>query len=144
MIINCLRQYKKDATISRLIVSDEEFGHVLEDVGRPNNIKVMHDTCIPEGSYYVRITHSNRFKRPMMVLFNVVDDHSIERSGIRFTGIRVHSGETVKHTSGCPLVGANTNGVDRVTDSLEVELKAKVKQALDAGEEVMWVVSEDV
>lgn len=144
MIINCLRQYKKDATISRLLVAGEEFGYVLEDVGRPAGVKIMHETCIPEGSYYVRITHSNRFKRPMMVLFNVVGDHSVDRSGVRFTGIRVHSGENVEHTSGCPLVGEHTNDADKVWDSLESELKAKVKAALDAGEEVMWVVSEDV
>lgn len=141
MIINSFRSYKKDATISKLFVDNKKIGSVLEDIGRPVGVKIQDDTCIPEGSYYVRVTDSPTFKRPMIILFNVPEDHSIQRDGVKFTGIRVHGGNNTDHTSGCLIVAKHTNNIDRVTESIESELKEVILAALAKGEEVMWVIS---
>mgnify|MGYP000607092556 CR=1 FL=1 len=144
MILLCLRKYLQDATISRLLVNGEHVGHVLEDVGRPAGVKIKHDTCIPEGVYRVVVNYSPKFKRKMPLLFNVTPDHSVNRNGVRFTGIRIHGGNTVEHTSGCPLVARHTDGQKSVWDNIEPELTAQISAALDAGEEVLWVVTEDI
>ena len=141
MIVNCIRRYRKDATISEIYIDGEMFGYCLEDIGRPANVKIKADTCIPEGVYRMAISFSSRFQREMTVIFNKSDDHSIERDGIRFTGIRVHGGNNVEHTAGCPLIGNGTNHVDSVWSSLEKEFTKRVKEALDGGETVLWIVS---
>ena len=128
MIINCLRTYQADKTTGEIFVNGQHFGPSLEDPGRPANVKIPSQTCIPEGVYNVKITHSNRFNKPLMLIHNQAD-LSVQNSGIRFTGIRVHAGANVGHTAGCPLV---TN---------YEALQAQVQAALDAGESVLWVVS---
>lgn len=128
MIINCLRTYLANKTSGEIWVNGELFGPSLEDPGRPVNVKIDSQTCIPEGAYKVTITQSTRFNKRMIQLFNR-PDLSVENDGIRFTGIRVHNGSTVEHTAGCPLVP----GYEK--------LQEQVQEVLDAGEEVLWVVS---
>jgi len=128
MIINHLRTYEKSCTVADVYVDGKYFGDTLEDVGRPTGVKVYAETCIPEGVYKVTISYSNRFKQPMMLLYNQ-DDFSIENGGVRFTGIRVHGGTNVEHTAGCPLL-------------LGYEaLQAQVAVVLDADGDVFWVIS---
>lgn len=57
--------------------------------------KVPKHTAIPSGRYEMRITHSNRFKRELPLLYDVPD----------FSGIRIHAGNTEEDTEGCILVG---------------------------------------
>lgn len=132
MIISSLRTYLKDETVSRVFVDGSYFDSCLEDAGRPPNVKVQDETCIPEGAYKVAITRSNRFGKDMMILFNVDADMSVWRDGVRFTGIRVHAGSSIEHTAGCLLVPRYR------------ELQPQVKAALDAGEDVYWIVTRDV
>ena len=103
-------------TIGRLFIDGEYFCDTLEDRDRdinkdgdindPGEQKVMHETCIPSGTYVVTITWSNRFKRFMPLVENVPG----------FEGIRIHSGNTDKNTSGCILVGNNSK-VGELTNS---------------------------
>jgi hypothetical protein len=87
--------FKDKYTIGFLSIDGEYFSDTLEDP--PRSIKVMHETCIPEGTYKVIINESVRFKRRMPLLLDVPN----------FEGIRIHSGNTAADTSGCILVGEN-------------------------------------
>lgn len=68
--------------------------------------KVYGKTCIPYGTYTVRLSYSNRFKRILPEVLNVP----------HFLGIRLHSGNSSKDTEGCILVGTKSKG-DWVTAS---------------------------
>ena len=131
MIINHFRTYEKDKTTGVVYCHGLEPLHSLEDVGRPVGVKIQDETCIPEGVYWVVITRSNRFGKDMMLLYNVADDLSVERDGVRFTGIRVHRGSTIEHTAGCVLV----RGYERI--------QALVAAEIARGEAVFWVISSE-
>lgn len=87
--------YKETYTIGKLYVDGQYLCDTLEDV--PREVKVQDQTCIPKGTYSVILSMSNRFKKIMPLLLNVPG----------FEGIRIHSGNTDKDTSGCILVGRN-------------------------------------
>ena len=132
MIITSLRTYQQQKTVGRVFVNGEYFGNSVEDVGRPQGVKIPAETSIPEGVYKVSITHSNKFKKPMMVLYNHDSDHSVRRDDIKFTGIRVHDGVNPSQTAGCILI-----------HEYEI-IQYKVQQAIDEGKEVYWVISMDL
>ena len=97
MELNLKRIYIGDAyTIGHLDIDGVRFCDTLEDI--PRDIKVKDQTCIPTGSYKVILNESNRFNRVMPLLLDVPN----------FEGIRIHSGNTSADTSGCILVGKNT------------------------------------
>ena len=79
--------------IGKLYWDDRFICYTLEDVARP--VKIMHETCIPKGTYKIIVNMSNRFKKLMPLLLDVPG----------FEGIRIHCGNTDKDTSGCILVG---------------------------------------
>jgi len=144
VIITTLRTYKKDHTDGVVFVNGTQFGYSLEDAGRPQGVKIPEETAIPEGAYKVLITHSPAFQRQMIIVFNVDDDHSIERKGVRFTGIRMHGGNNIEHTAGCLMVAQHTDNKGKIWGSLELELTNMVQDALDEGQEVYWVISEAI
>lgn len=89
--------FKETYTIGKLYLNGVWQCDTLEDKHRPDGEKVYGETCIPEGTYKVIITMSNRFKKLMPLLLDVPG----------FEGIRIHSGNTSVDTSGCILVGLN-------------------------------------
>ena len=44
--------------------------YVLEDVARPQGVKIPSETAIWEGDYWLTITYSGRFKRDMPLIYN--------------------------------------------------------------------------
>lgn len=82
--------------------------YTMEDEARPVGVKITSKTCIHEGRYLIDVNYSNRFQRMMPVIYNVSEDYSVQDAkGARWTGIRIHAGNTEKDTDGCILVGAN-------------------------------------
>lgn len=131
MIINQLRKYFATRTTSVLYVNGVlRKDSVLEDAGRPAGVKIDKETCIPEGCYRALVTHSPKFGKEMIILFNVTSDHSINRGGVKFTGVRVHSGTSVDHTEGCLLYPPYEG------------LKDEIKEATARGEDVFWIINE--
>jgi hypothetical protein len=110
MKLHLLRSFpQEDETIGDLFVGMDWFCHTLEDVVRPDGIKVPGGTAIPEGEYKVVITYSPKFKRQLPLLLDVPG----------FDGVRIHPGNTHLDTEGCILVG----------DELATDRKAIYKSA---------------
>ena len=82
-------------TIGHLYIDGVKVCDTLEDTVR--DVKIKHETAIPEGEYPVLLTYSPKFKKVLPLIQHVPN----------FTGIRIHSGNTAKDTSGCILVGEN-------------------------------------
>ena len=131
------RKYFKDTyTIGNLYINGSFFSNTLEDKNRDVNkngkfdnveVKVYSETCIPFGTYEIKIIFSPKFKRELPWLQNVPS----------FTGILIHRGNTSKDSAGCILVGEN-KAVGKVLNSTiyEKELVKMIKEAIAKGEKV--------
>jgi len=93
-------------TIGKLYIDDKYICDTVEDKVRDINKngvfdngekKVYGETAIPYGTYEVKWTYSNRFKKYMPEILNVPN----------FSGIRIHSGNTAADSLGCIIVGEN-------------------------------------
>lgn len=97
-------------TIGELYVDGAYLSDTLEDRVRPLpevcpntpkgiactcKEKVAGSTAVPAGTYEVKLSYSNRFKRVMPEICNVP----------HFLGIRIHKGNSSASSSGCVLVG---------------------------------------
>ncbi len=128
-------------TFGDLSIDGEHFCFTLEDQVREMpgapvaQWKVKGETAIPAGRYRVTLEHSPRFGPETITI------HGIEG----FSGVRVHGGNDVDDTEGCPLVG---NKIDRATGTISgakaagvlVALKAVIRAALARGDSVWWDV----
>jgi hypothetical protein len=145
MLIEIIRDSFSDiSSAGKLLINGEFVCFTLEDCARAYGIKVDGKTCLPSGTYAVTITPSARFKRPMILLYTNPKDLSCEHGGIRFTGIRLHGGNTVENTEGCVLVGRIRDSVDRVHGSEEQLVFNRVKAAIDSGDKVNLVIRNTV
>ena len=107
---------KPTYTIGKLYIDGVYFCDVLEDTDRGLDDdmtekeikakKIKGQTAIPTGIYTVKITYSPKYKKLMPLVDNVKG----------YQGIRIHSGNTHKDTSGCLLVGKNKE-VGKVLES---------------------------
>lgn len=94
-------------TLGKLEINGIKLCDTLEDTERDlvnketgkydQSLKIKGKTAIPAGSYDVRLTYSIRFKKVMPELVNVP----------LFSGVRIHSGNSVEDTEGCILVGTH-------------------------------------
>ena len=112
---------KPEYTIGKMYLNDAYFCDTLEDTDRglrqnmPLNmikqLKVMHRTAIPVGTYRVIVNISPAKQRLLPRLIDVPG----------FDGILIHRGNTADDTSGCILVGENKE-VGKVLNSTKYEL----------------------
>lgn len=137
-----VREYKDKHTDGDLFVDGarKRWCYTLEDPARPVNVKIPGNTCIPEGHYRVEVSVSTRFKKKMILLFNM-DDRSIERNGIRFTGVRVHGVTKVEDTAGCVGAMYGSNGEGTAWHRASDDLCDFVEEAILTGEEVTWTIT---
>ena len=88
----------KDCTMGKFYINDTLICDTLENPYRGDNLtntKIYGKTAIPCGTYEVKMTYSPKFKMYLPEILRVPF----------FTGIRIHSGNTVEDTDGCPIVG---------------------------------------
>jgi hypothetical protein len=95
-----------ESTIGKLYADGIFVCVTLEDVVRPDGVKIPHETAVPSGNYNVDITFSPRFGCLMPLLTNVQG----------FVGVRIHWGNSAKDTDGCILVG-ESKGTDWISGS---------------------------
>jgi hypothetical protein len=127
--------YTLKSTTGRIYLGckSEPTAHTLEDVVRAFGVKIKRHTAIPPGIYRWSVTHSNRFKRKMISIWNVKDKNWIlVAGGIQFNGARIHGGNTHENTEGCPLVAYNKINDDTIQGTAEKEITA---WAIDVGGE---------
>tara|TARA_B000000532_G_C18753790_1_gene356553 strand:+ start:135 stop:731 length:597 start_codon:yes stop_codon:yes gene_type:complete len=97
-------QFGTDATNGLLFIDGIFECYTLED--QYQAVKVMHETCIPEGTYDIEFRktggfhakYSERYKNAHYGMLHVQDVPN-------FTYILIHTGNTDEHTSGCLIVG---------------------------------------
>jgi len=108
-----------NTVFGELFINGSFFCYTLEDKIR--DVKIKHQTCIPQGSYNIIITYSTRFKELLPLLQNVPN----------FIGIRIHAGNTIEDTSGCILVGSAIQGERLLYSKITVNrLISKLQSAL--------------
>ena len=104
-------QFGKDATNGMLFIDGIFECYTLED--QYQAVKVMHETCIPEGKYNIEFRktggfhakYSERYKNAHYGMLHILDVPN-------FTYILIHSGNTDEHTSGCLIVGETQQDLD--------------------------------
>ena len=126
----CIREQVMDEYLPG--TADKYFCDTLEPTWRDYEhgaYKIKGKSAIPEGRYAVVISYSPKFKQWLPILLGVP----------KFSGIRIHAGNTAKDTEGCILVGENKE-VGKVINSRKwlYELKQRIVEAKDRGEAV-WI-----
>lgn len=132
-----------NSTASVMLVDGRFFCFVLED--GPRDKKVKHETRIPAGMYPVLPAKTGRFYQLYKKRWG--HEFAIYLDNVPgFTGILIHIGNTVKDTSGCPLVnrflGLGVDGNFSGTDSTSVyrQLYSLVAAAFERKEKVLCKV----
>lgn len=115
MILIERKIFTSRSTIGVLSIDGSTICYTLEDVARPDGVKVPKETCIPGQPYKFLINYSQRFKRALPLIYSG-NDLSVGSGIARWTGIRIHPGNSNEDTEGCILVGTQP-GHDWVTGS---------------------------
>jgi hypothetical protein len=116
--------------------------HTLEDEER--EIKVKHETRIPNGKYKVTLRTEGGFHQRYLNQYGS-DFHKgmlWVRDVPNFEYILIHKGNTEKHTSGCLLVGMGNNAdnkdfISHSADAYEL-IYPIISKAILRGEDV-WI-----
>lgn len=135
-------QMGADATNGLLFIDDVFECYTLEDEYR--DVKVMHETCIPEGEYDIIYRKVGGFHTKYSARYGAEHKGMLWLQDVPgFTYILIHSGNTDQHTSGCLIVGETQTDLDRTKDGFignsgdaYKKLYKKVSSALDKGEKV--------
>ena len=104
-------QFGRDATNGLLFIDGLFECYTLED--QYQEVKVMHETCIPEGTSDIKFRtvggfHERYKKRYGNSHYGML--HLQDVPG--FTYILIHAGNTDEHTSGCLIVGETQQDLD--------------------------------
>jgi len=135
-------QFGKDATNSLLFVDGVFECYGLEDEYR--DVKVMHETCIPEGEYEIKFRTVGGFHTKYAAKYGAMHKGMLWLQDVPgFEYILIHSGNTDEHTSGCYIVGESQQDLDKGKDGFVgssgdayKKLYPKVANALEKGEKV--------
>ena len=115
------RAYKKpNYTIGKWYINGKPWKDCCEDPDRGLDMwmpvreiegkKIYGKTAIPRGRYELDLTYSPKFKRDLPLIKGVPC----------WVGVRIHAGNSVDDTDGCPLPGDN-KAVGKVLNSRKAE-----------------------
>lgn len=153
MRLKLIRQrVQGDACLGSMLVKGsngwEGYCVTLEDI--PRDVKVMHETCIPAGTYQIkkREVLSGMTERYREIYGTDFDWHLELQNVPDFQYVYIHHGNKATHSSGCILVGmkhTTQGGNGFVTSSRAVftHFYKMVSDALAAGEEVTIEIVEE-
>ena len=135
-------QFGTDATNGLLFVDGLFECYTLED--QYQAVKVMHETCIPEGTYDIKFRTVGGFHTKYKERYGNAHYGMLHLQDVpNFTYILIHAGNTDEHTSGCLIVGdsqqdldVNFNGMVGSSANAYKKLYPKVSAQLLAGNEV--------
>jgi hypothetical protein len=125
-------------TISDVYIDGVPYCKGLED--RHREIKVMHETRIPEGTYKVELRtfggHHERYRRK----FPDIHKGMLWVKDVpKFKDILIHIGNTTEDTSGCLLLGTKADFSKGILLNSTIAYKkfySKVLSAIEAGDKV--------
>ena len=104
-------QFGKDATNGLLFIDGLFECYTLED--QYQAVKVMHETCIPEGTYDIKFRKVGGFHERYAAKYQNAHYGMLHIQDVpNFTYILIHSGNTDEHTSGCLIVGETQQDLD--------------------------------
>ena len=135
-------QLGKDATNGLLFIDGIFECYTLED--QYQAVKVMHETCIPEGTYEIKFRTVGGFDKKYKAKYPELHRGMLWIQDVPgFEYILIHQGNTDEHTSGCLIVGdsqqdldVNFNGMVGSSANAYKKLYPKVSAQLLAGNEV--------
>ena len=135
-------QFGKDATNGLLFVNGVFECYTLED--QYQAVKVMHETCIPEGTYDIKFRTVGGFHEKYKKRYGNEHYGMLHLQDVpNFTYILIHAGNTDEHTSGCLIVGETQQDLDISDDGFVghsgkayVKLYNKVAKELLLGKSV--------
>ena len=97
-------QFGTDATNGLLFIDGIFECYTLED--QYQAVKVMHETCIPEGTYDIKFRKTGGFDSKYRERYKNAHYGMLHIQDVpNFTYILIHTGNTDEHTSGCLIVG---------------------------------------
>ena len=104
-------QFGKDATNGMLFIDGIFECYTLED--QYQAVKVMHETCIPEGVYDIEFRKTGGFHAKYSERYKNAHYGMLHIQNVpNFTYILIHAGNTDEHTSGCLIVGETQQDLD--------------------------------
>ena len=104
-------QLGKDATNGILLIDGVFECYTLED--QYQAVKVMHETCIPEGTYNIKFRNTGGFHTKYKARYGNAHHGMLHLQNVPgFTYILIHAGNTDEHTSGCLIVGETQQDLD--------------------------------
>ena len=104
-------QFGKDATNGMLFIDGIFECYTLED--QYQAVKVMHETCIPEGTYDIEFRKTGGFHAKYTERYKNAHYGMLHVQNVpNFTYILIHTGNTDEHTSGCLIVGESQQDLD--------------------------------
>ena len=104
-------QFGTDATNGMLFINGIFECYTLED--QYQAVKVMHETCIPEGEYAIEFRKTGGFHAKYTERYKNAHYGMLHVQNVpNFTYILIHTGNTDEHTSGCLIVGESQQDLD--------------------------------
>jgi len=132
------REEEPTRTFGKLYKENVYLNETLEDpVLQPGQIFEHGKFCIPYGRFRLIISYSNRFKKQMIQVVNVRGSNILFHGvSIDACGIRMHGGNKVEDTLGCPLNGKTRTSTGIMDCTAVVQALFDLVKKTDETEEV--------